>query len=585
MRLNLEGLEFEGYKIIRHLTDGSFTEVYLASAPTGLEVVVKALNPHLKKGGDISDEQVLWHFENEVKVMTAISHGHVVKLLKSGKGNTREGREFNYIVVEYMRGGTLQDYCNMSCLTLSQVFELFEPVCKALSLIHNSGIIHCDIKPSNLLLDHVTHPTVIKLADFSVSKSMTEGWARDGVLVGTLPYAAPEHHPNATELEQQQPLDERADVYALAMTLLHALTGRRPDYDRRQIANLSPHPSYQGMTLEVERVLGKATSLEVEERYPSVAVFWHEFKSIAAGLDENDDYITQSKSRMVVNIGPSREAPVHRVERIELHGGVGIEIIQVPAGEMIMGTMDEDIRWLVSRFPGYLQAQALSWFNWEWPPRQVRVNSFLIGKYPVTRKQWRAVATNFQQKFLPLQVDPSKRLSMNKSSDDDHPVTNVSWLEAYEFCARISTDRKVRLPSEAEWEYACRGGTTTLFNFLDRATASPQTINYNGVKPDPNQLNQWRLEKGTSAVGQVGMSNDFGLYDMHGNVWEWCTDTWHENYVRAPMDGSVWENPNDLLRVARGGSWSAFLWLCRSASRARFLYNEYFEDVGFRIAI
>ncbi|MEA2175512.1 MAG: hypothetical protein QOD00_3104 [Blastocatellia bacterium] len=585
MRLNLEGLEIDEYRIVSHLTDGSFTEVYLASAPFGEEVVVKALNPSLKKDNSISDEQVLWHFENEINVMSRVRHENVVRLLKSGASRNYEGREFKYLAVEYMRGGTLRDYCRHASLTLQQVIQLFDPVCQALGQLHRQAFIHCDIKPSNLLLDDTTHPTLIKLADFSVSKSMADGKARDGVLVGTSPYAAPEHHPNASEEEQRQPLDARADVYALAMTILHVLTGRRPDYDRRQIKNLPTHPAYEGFTREMERVLGRATALKVEGRYASIAAFWQEFKAVGTQAAEQDETITHVKSRVVVNLEATGRATERPAGSIELLEGVAIEMVKVPAGDFEMGTREDDIKWLVSLFPVYLQAQATVWFSWEWPIHRVRVNSFWMGKYPVTQKQWRIVATHLPTKFLTLPAEPARRPGLKTNRDEEHPVTNISWLEACEFCARLSSAQAVRLPTEAEWEWACRGETATLFNFMDRGSANTQIINYNGVNPEPPPLNHWRSDKGASAVGQVGIPNRFDLYDMHGNVWEWCADTWHDNYRGAPADGSAWESPSDPLRVARGGSWAVFSSLCRSASRARFLSQEYFDDVGFRIVI
>lgn len=583
MRLNLEGTEIDGYSVIRRLCDGAFTEIYLATAPTGVEVVIKALNPRLRDDHKVSDEQVLWHFEHEIQIMSRINHSHIVDLLKFGTSKTPQGREFRYLVVKYMRGGTLQEYCRNASLNLQRVFDLFAPLSDALTRLHANGFIHCDLKPANLLLDHSMRPTLIKLADFSVSKS-TRG-ERDQVLVGTSPYAAPEHHPDATDWERSQPLDERADVYALAMTILHALTGKKPDYDRRQIANLPPHPSYQGLEGELSRVLGRATHQEVARRHPSVGAFWEEFSAIGSTVGEQDDeVVTRVHSRVVINLEPGASAdPV--VGTIDLPEGIAIEIVQVPNGVFEMGTRESDIERLISCFPKYLQAQAREWLFWEFPIHRVKVNSFWMGKYPITRRQWSVVATYLPQQSLALPQNPTRRLPGPHSTDDDHPVTNVSWLEAWEFCARLSTEKEIRLPSEAEWEWACRAETNTLFNFMD--LVNTRTINYNGVNPELHQENYWRLDKkGTRPVGQVGKPNGFGLYDMHGNVMEWCADAWHENYKQAPRDGSVWgEGSNDLLRVARGGSWAVFSSMCRSASRSRFLYNEYFDDIGFRIAI
>ncbi|MFM6578381.1 MAG: formylglycine-generating enzyme family protein, partial [Dolichospermum sp.] len=140
-------------------------------------------------------------------------------------------------------------------------------------------------------------------------------------------------------------------------------------------------------------------------------------------------------------------------------------------------------------------------------------------------------------------------------------------------------NKTYRLPSEAEWEYACRGGTTTPFYCGE--TISTDLANYNGnYTYGRGQKGQYR-EK-TTEVG-IFPANLFGLYDMHGNVWEWCEDGWHENYINAPIDGTAWTSLSDNLKVLRGGSWYFNPGLCRSAYRlyvvAGFVYNHY----GFRV--
>jgi formylglycine-generating enzyme required for sulfatase activity len=166
----------------------------------------------------------------------------------------------------------------------------------------------------------------------------------------------------------------------------------------------------------------------------------------------------------------------------------------------------------------------------------VTVGSFYIGKFEVTQRQWRAVA-------LMPKVNRDLNTNPSQFAGDDLPVEQVSWDDAMEFCARLSraTGRSYRLPSEAEWEYACRAGTTTAFSFGETITAGVE--NYNGNYPWRDAVKGAYREK-TVAVGSLGVPNGFGLYDMHGNVGEWCMDNWHENYSGAPGDGSVWEGGN-----------------------------------------
>ena len=203
-------------------------------------------------------------------------------------------------------------------------------------------------------------------------------------------------------------------------------------------------------------------------------------------------------------------------------------------------------------------------YDAESPLHRVTVASFCMGKYPVTQAQWQAIAT------LP-QVNCELNPHPSQFKGADLPVEQVSWYDAIEFCARLSkeTGREYRLPSEAEWEYACRAGTTTPFHFGDAIT--PKLANYDGMQ--------------TTSVGSFPVVNAFGLYDMHGNVFEWCADHWHEDYEAAPTDDSVWLGNNDNdYRVLRGGSWYSYSKYCRSAYRHYRAADCRYCHFGFRVA-
>ena len=176
---------------------------------------------------------------------------------------------------------------------------------------------------------------------------------------------------------------------------------------------------------------------------------------------------------------------------------------------------------------------------------------------------------------------------------DDRPVEQVSWFEAVEFCDRLShhTGRTYRLPSEAEWEYACRAGTTSPFHFGE--TITTDLANYRGTdEPSFDWSGSYgRGPKGiyreeTTPVGSFGIANAFGLYDMHGNVWEWCQDHWHDNYEGAPTDGSAWVDAvaeKGASRVLRGGSWYSYPAFCRSAVHPFNDPGYRFNSYGFRV--
>jgi formylglycine-generating enzyme required for sulfatase activity len=199
-----------------------------------------------------------------------------------------------------------------------------------------------------------------------------------------------------------------------------------------------------------------------------------------------------------------------------------------------------------------------------------------MGKYAVTQAQWRVVA-GWQE--VRRKLDPAPSFAKG----DDLPVEKVSWEDAMEFCARLAqkTNRPYRLPSESEWEYACRAGTTTPFAFGE--TITTEFVNYDGKLPY-GEAPKGEC-RGTVPVGSLGAANAFGLYDMHGNVWEWCQDVWHSNYQGAPIDGSAWVRNGDTRRIRRGGSWSSSGFSCRATYRTCKEPGERFYFLGFRVVV
>ena len=149
-----------------------------------------------------------------------------------------------------------------------------------------------------------------------------------------------------------------------------------------------------------------------------------------------------------------------------------------------------------------------------------------MGKYPITQAQWRAVAAL-------TQIERELKTAPSRFKGNNRPVEKITWYDAVEFCARLSqhTKRQYRLPSEAEWEYACREGTTTPFYFGETITS--ELANYNASYTYADEA-KGRLRGQTNSVGQFP-PNGYGLYDMHGNVWEWCADTWHKKLCRTTI--------------------------------------------------
>jgi formylglycine-generating enzyme required for sulfatase activity len=209
----------------------------------------------------------------------------------------------------------------------------------------------------------------------------------------------------------------------------------------------------------------------------------------------------------------------------------------------------------------------------------VSVPEFCLGRYPVTQAQWRVVA-GYEQIEQKLDPDPSR------FKGDNRPVEQVSWDDAQEFCRRLSvkSGREYRLPSEAEWEYACRAGTTTPFFFGE--TLTPELANYNCSYTYGGRGVTGKWQQETKPVGYYEVANTWGLSDMHGNVWEWCEDDWHNSYEGAPTDGSAWLNikNENSTKARRGGSWGTGPWDCRSVCRYLASRGNRGLNSGFRVA-
>ena len=236
----------------------------------------------------------------------------------------------------------------------------------------------------------------------------------------------------------------------------------------------------------------------------------------------------------------------------DLGNGINLEMVSIQGGKFLMGTEEGEIERLVKKFDR-------EYFRCEKPQHEVTVTSFFMGKYQVTQAQWKAVAA------LP-KVKRDLKATPSRFKGEQLPVEQINWYDAEEFCARLAkkTGKEYRLPSEAEWEYACRAETTTPFHFGEAITGD--LANYAATNTYAEE-SPGKYRKKTTEVGSFS-PNGFGLYDMHGNVWEWCRDNWHDSYEGAPTDGNAWTTGGDDERSPlRGGAWFFVPNLCRSAYR------------------
>ncbi|NER38650.1 MAG: formylglycine-generating enzyme family protein [Oscillatoria sp. SIO1A7] len=257
----------------------------------------------------------------------------------------------------------------------------------------------------------------------------------------------------------------------------------------------------------------------------------------------------------VNDIGQEIDRQRHSAEFFieDLGNGIILEMVSIPGGTFMMGSPDSE----------------KDSDSDEKPQHRLRVPGFFMGKYQVTQAQWQAVMGNNPSYF----------------KGEDLPVELITWYNAEKFCKELSqkTGRAYRLPSEAEWEYACRAGTTRPFHF--GATITTDLANYNGNYTYEREP-RGKYREQTTPVGSFP-ANAFGLYDMHGNVWEWCQDAWHDNYQGAPTDGTarVANKQSGDLRILRGGSWFSLPGHCRGACRNDNgpIFRRW--DSGFRVVL
>ena len=248
--------------------------------------------------------------------------------------------------------------------------------------------------------------------------------------------------------------------------------------------------------------------------------------------------------------GASITRTYHSAEQFteDLGNGINLDLLVVPPGAFEMGS---------ARHVGNPDEQ---------PQHLVMIKSFMLGKFLITQGQWTAIMG---------------KLPLCRFKGDDLPVERVSWDDAQKFCQRLSkqTGRSYQLPSETQWEYACRAGTSTPFSFGETITV--EVANFNGEHTFRDEPRGFYFHS-TNEFGKFP-PNAFGLYDMHGNLWEWCADNWLDDYTSSPRDSSSYQIRESRYRVARGGSWHEPPELCRSATRLRVLQSDADEFMGFRV--
>jgi formylglycine-generating enzyme required for sulfatase activity len=508
-----------------------------------------------------NDPKAVELFKQEADVLSQLHH--------SGIPNVELDAYFEYypynsqnpihcLVMEKVVGEDLEKYMQkrgLRPINQTTAIEWLKDLIIILEQVHNKDFFHRDIKPSNIMLRSENAELV--LIDFGTVRKVTSTvFKQQGGVTGIISAGyTPSEQINHNAVPQ-------SDFFALGRTFVYLLTGKEPldpiiydSYNERlNWRNHAPQISSmladllddmmqrlykdrpQNTQVILQRIAAIEKALQPQRPKPQAPIPSNNLKTFSFEV-----VTTDARG----NITNRRNASAKYFTE-DLGNGVTLEMVEILGGTFIMGSP---------------KSEAKRGSN-EGPQHQVTVPSFYMGKYELTQVQYEAI----------IGTNPSN------FKGDNRPVERVSWNNAVEFCKKLSqkTGKKYRLPSEAEWEYACRAGTTTPFYFGESIT--PDLVNYDGNYTYASAP-KGKYRRQTTDVGTFP-PNSFGLYDMHGNVWEWCQDDYKNDYINAPTDGSALTSPSRSAKLLRGGSWFLIPVYCRSAFRS---YYDLDDFIGFRV--
>lgn len=606
----MQGKIINGFELKRRLGSGGMAEVWYAENEIGKPAAVKILSANLS-----DNQQIVERFHNEALVMVKLDHPNIRQVYGYGYIGDR-----HCIVMEYLEGDDLEAMLKAGRrFTDEELRRWWNQTVDALNYTHAMGIVHRDIKPSNLFLDKRGN---IKLLDFGIAKvKESMSMTRTGALMGTLMYMSPE------QVKDTKNIDYRTDVYSLAVTFAQLVSGNTPydsdssgDFEIReqivyQTLDLSGLPEgWRGFLAPyLEKDPNKRPALrhfEAMAYTPATEVLNRRSQTIASNSTMSRTQTNNNPSYQVTNNGPYSQTPTPDDKPKSKKGlwiGLGIAaaavmallvllllpkktkrvmeseqpVAQAPAAVDGLKITVNGVSFMMKEVEGgtFQMGSNDGAYQWERPVHSVTVSSFYLAETEVTQALWKAVTGNNNSHFI----------------GDELPMDNLSYNDiVYDFLPKLNqlTGKNFRLPTEAEWEFAARGGNRNKGNNyagsydVDNVAWYWQNTgdNYLSGNDDTWDWNKIVNNNGRTRNVKGKAPNELGLYDMSGNVWEWCSDEWY-SYSSTPQTNPRHDGNSESSRVMRGGSWCSRTRDCRVAYRSQKKPDEHYYKWGCRLAL
>jgi eukaryotic-like serine/threonine-protein kinase len=579
--MQLGQLLCDRYRIEKALARGGFGETFLAvdtHLPSKPLVVVKLLKPIHNDPDTLQIAQRLFSME-------------AATLEQLGKDNDRipslyayfESKGEFYLVQEYIEGQTLTQELQERKISEPDTIAILQEILTGLTNVHREGKIHRDLKPDNIIRRAQDRKLV--LIDFGAVKQVRTATTNLNLVSRTINIGTQGYMPNEQGMGYPKPA---SDIYAVGAIGIQCLTGSHPRFLFDEDSLTIEWQHLCQVNRDLLAVLNKMISPDYHQRYANAIDALKAIESlIYSPLLLQFSPLTPIQTSQKLPVSNSATIPtlivynapkLTRIQftsiSLDLQGiiideplgsaeifiedleNVKLTMVKIPAGKFLMGSP-------------YSEREQNKDKNSQ---HQVSVEEFYLGQTLVTQAQWTTIMGNNPANF---------------KGNDKLPVEQVSWLDAMDFCQKLSqkTGRIYRLPSEAEWEYACRAGTTSPFAFGE--TITPKVVNYNGNYPYGDTA-KGKYRGKTTPVSSFP-PNQFGLYDMHGNLWEWCMDREVEHCIaidttnEGKKKGDINSCDTNRFRRLRGGSWYFSASYSRSVSCYSYDVSHRNHLVGFRV--